>query len=164
MQGARVAELRDADGATEVSSLVCSSSSRLVAVGHQDGKVRLWERDSLAMRVALDGHRASVAALSFSDDGTLLASGAFDTDIIVWDVVAEAGLYRLRGHKDAVTAVAFIPGGGTGGRLVSASKDSLIKVRASRGSRPTLAPRPNCLPSPSLHFTLPFAACASSHA
>ncbi|KAJ1493201.1 WD40-repeat-containing domain protein [Baffinella frigidus] len=126
--GAKVAELRDPEGSAEVASLTVSSSSRLVGVGHQDGKVRLWERDSLEMRVALDGHRAVAGALAFNDDGTLLASGSFDTDVIVWDVVAESGLYRLRGHKDAVTAVCFIAGGGGPGRLVSASKDSLIKV------------------------------------
>ena len=43
----------------------------------------------------------------------------------MWDVAAEAGLYRLRGHRDMVTDVAFVE---RGGRLLSASKDSHVRV------------------------------------
>jgi len=125
--GSAVATMRDADADAEVTSLAADSSGRLVASGYQDGKVRLWDRASWTLRVALDGHRSAVACVAFSADGQLLATGSHDTDIIVWDCVAESGMFRLRGHKDAVTAVAFIPGNGSG-RLVSGSKDSLIKV------------------------------------
>ena len=125
--GTAVATMRDTENEAEVSSLTADSSGRLVASGYHDGKVRLWDRASWTLRVALDGHRSAIASVAFSIDGQLLASGSHDTDIIVWDCVAESGMFRLRGHKDAVTAVCFLPGEGSG-RLVSGSKDSLIKV------------------------------------
>ena len=43
----------------------------------------------------------------------------------MWDLAAEAGLYRLRGHRDAVTDVLFVE---RGNRLISASKDSHVRV------------------------------------
>jgi len=125
--GTAVATMRDTDSDAEVSSLAADSTGRLIASGFQDGKVRLWDRASWTLRVALDGHRSAISSIAFSADGQLLASGSHDTDIIVWDCVAESGMFRLRGHKDAVTAVSFLPGEGSG-RLVSGSKDSLIKV------------------------------------
>jgi U3 small nucleolar RNA-associated protein 12 len=125
--GSPVATMRDTDSDAEVSSLAADASGQLVASGYQDGKVRLWDRASWTLRVALDGHRSAIASVVFSSDGQLLASGSHDTDIIVWDTVSESGMFRLRGHKDAVTSLCFIAGEGSG-RLVSGSKDSLIKV------------------------------------
>ena len=102
--GTAVATMRDTENEAEVSSLSADSSGRLVASGYHDGKVRLWDRASWTLRVALDGHRSAIASVAFSVDGQLLASGSHDTYLSGWDCVAESGMFRLRGHKDAVTA------------------------------------------------------------
>jgi len=172
--------MRDTDLDAEVSSLGADSTGRLIASGFQDGKVRLWDRASWTLRVALDGHRSAISSIAFSADGQLLTSASHDTDIIVWDCVAESGMFRLRGHKDAVTVVSFLPGEGSS-RLVSDSKDSLIKVweidaqycvQTITGHRSEVwsiatdsvscqaAPTPNCASGPStprktlIHFHL----------
>ena len=75
--------------------------------------------------VKLHGHRKKVECLAFNKDNSMLVSGGDDTDIIVWDIVSRQGRFRLRGHKDAVTACAFLAGDK---RLISASKDTLLKV------------------------------------
>ena len=92
----------------------------LLAVGHADGRVRLWDVAERRMDASLAGHSSAVTCLAFDDDcgggqegaggasGNLLASGGADTDVVVWDVGAEAGLFRLRGHAAPITAVCFV--------------------------------------------------------
>jgi U3 small nucleolar RNA-associated protein 12 len=66
-----------------------------------------------------------VTALRYNKSGSLLASGGKDTDLVIWDVLGETGLFRLRGHRDQVTDVLFLA---RGNRLVSSSKDSVVRV------------------------------------
>jgi U3 small nucleolar RNA-associated protein 12 len=89
--------------------------------------VRVWTWAG-ELQVTLNGHRGAVTALSFNRNATQLLSGAADTDVIVWDLVAEAGLFRLRGHRDAVTGVCLLE---EHSKIVSCSKDTLLKVRVS---------------------------------
>lgn len=107
-------------------------------------QIRLWNLASCECECTFNGHHGPVTAVRFSSNGSLLASGATDTDIVLWDVTGEAGLFRLRGHRGQITDLAFIdtkspsPDLGTTtspasattglGRLVSGSKDELIKV------------------------------------
>jgi U3 small nucleolar RNA-associated protein 12 len=129
--GTLVASLRDdsVSNPSPITALSCSHrEGRMVAAGHSDGSVRLWDRVVLNLVVTLEGHRSSVSCIAWHMDNTLVASGSLDTDIIVWDPVQESGLYRLRGHKDAVTALAFFSTSEGESRLASASKDGLVKI------------------------------------
>lgn len=113
-----------------------STARSACAAGYSDGTVRLWDLTKDEMVVALTGHRKGVSAVCFDGDGARLASGGRDTDVVVWDLVAEAGLFRLRGHKDEVTAIRFLrtkhdagpAGGGRAEHLITASKDTFLKV------------------------------------
>ena len=109
-------------------SFLASPQRPLLAVGHADGRVRLWDVSERRMDASLAGHSSAVTCLAFDDDcgggggigeegedggtsgggGNLLASGGADTDVVVWDVGAESGLCRLRGHAAPVTAVCFV--------------------------------------------------------
>jgi len=100
----------------------------LLAAGHADGRVRLWDVSERRMDASLAGHSSAVTCLAFDDDcggggggeegieggeggggvGNLLASGGADTDVVVWDVGSESGLCRLRGHAAPITAVCFV--------------------------------------------------------
>eukprot|EP00727_Mastigamoeba_balamuthi_P004571 m51a1_g14111 hypothetical protein (962) ;mRNA; f:124163-127631 len=97
----------------------------VVAAGHDDGVVRVWDERCPGEPVVLAGHRGAVACLAFDAEGAALASGGRDTDVVVWDVQAQRGLFRLRGHTGEVTAVCFSASARV---LFSASKDAVVKA------------------------------------
>lgn len=109
----------------EVVRLELDPTAQTLAVGHFDGRVRLWDLASGTERVALYGHRRAITALRFDKAGLQLASGSADTDVVVWDVAAETGLFRLHGHRDQVTDLVFLD---SGRLLASCGKDALLKL------------------------------------
>lgn len=108
----------------EVTRLCPSPDGLSLAVGYQDGSIRIFSLLSGESSVTFNGHKAAVTALSYDQLGGRLVSGSQDTDVIVWDVINESGLYRLKGHKDAVTQAIFLTGKNL---LVTSGKDTLVK-------------------------------------
>ncbi|KAJ6658330.1 hypothetical protein lerEdw1_020602 [Lerista edwardsae] len=108
----------------EVTALCPSPDGLHLAVGYEDGSIRIFSLLSGEGDVTFNGHKAAVTALKYDALGGKLASGSKDTDVIVWDVISESGLYRLKGHKDAVTQVLFLKDKNI---LVSSAKDTLVK-------------------------------------
>ncbi|KYO28787.1 WD repeat-containing protein 3 isoform X1 [Alligator mississippiensis] len=108
----------------EVTSLCPSPDGLHLAVGYEDGAVRVFSLLNGEAIVTFNGHKASVTALKYDQLGGRLVSGSKDTDVIVWDIINESGLYRLKGHKDAVTQVLFLR---EKNLLVSSGKDTLVK-------------------------------------
>ena len=101
-----------------------SPNNRQLAVGYEDGVVRLFDLNSGECLVTFSGHKSAVTCLAFDTDGMRLVSGAKDTNIIVWDTVSEAGLYRLSGHKGPITKCCFLEQQNI---LISSSLDTLVK-------------------------------------
>jgi U3 small nucleolar RNA-associated protein 12 len=96
-----------------------------LAVGYQNGSIRLWNTETREILMTFDGHKSRITVLQFrsvyfnficactlyflcSLDGHLLFSGATDTDIVCWDVTSRSGLFRLRGHTNQVTALRLL--------------------------------------------------------
>jgi WD40 repeat protein len=71
---------------TDVSRYALSRDSRLLALGDEEGRIRLLEVASGKEVQQLRGHRGSIASLEFSQDGVFLASGSHDTTALVWDI------------------------------------------------------------------------------
>ncbi|NWX86563.1 WDR3 protein, partial [Nothoprocta ornata] len=107
----------------EVSCLCPSPDGLHLAVGYEDGSIRVFSLVSGEANVTFNGHKAAVTALKYDHLGGRLVSGSKDTDVIVWDVINESGLYRLKGHKDAITQVLFLKRN----LLVTSGKDTLVK-------------------------------------
>ncbi|XP_066124256.1 WD repeat-containing protein 3 isoform X2 [Saccopteryx bilineata] len=108
----------------EVTCLCPSPDGLHLAVGYEDGSVRIFSLLSGEGNVTFNGHRAAITSLKYDQLGGRLASGSKDTDIIVWDVINESGLYRLKGHKDAITQALFLR---EKNLLVSSGKDAVVK-------------------------------------
>ena len=92
-------------------TIAFSADGALLASGHVDGAVHLWDLASgkeLPVRLR---HEASVACLSFSADGSKLASGGLDSNLKIWDVpAARAGEARreLLRQPAGVTSVSYL--------------------------------------------------------
>lgn len=116
-----------------VSSMALHPEGDRLAVGYDDGTIRVWNIMEKTNDLTLNGHRGAVACLSYNQEGSLLVSGSNDTHVIVWDCVGENGLFRLHGHKNIVTDVVFITLDATSSTdavhfLATASTDKFIKI------------------------------------
>ncbi|XP_078372501.1 WD repeat-containing protein 3-like [Oculina patagonica] len=108
----------------EVTALQVSPDQQVLAVGYEDGTVKLWKLEDKSCQVTFSGHKSAVSILIFDDSGGRLVSGSRDTDVIVWDTVNEAGVYRLKGHKGQITQCYFMKSQNI---LITSSKDSFVK-------------------------------------
>jgi WD40 repeat protein len=110
-----------------VTSLAFSSSGQeqLLASGHIDDTVRLWDVHTRECVAVLKGHTDSVESMAFSPDGRLLASASGDRTVRLWDVVERRAAQVLRDHTDWVYGVSFSP---DGRQLASASDDRTVRL------------------------------------
>ncbi|XP_008831115.1 WD repeat-containing protein 3 isoform X2 [Nannospalax galili] len=108
----------------EVTCLCPSPDGLHLAVGYEDGSIRIFSLLSGEGNITFNGHKVAVTSLKYDQLGGRLASGSKDTDVIVWDVINESGLYRLKGHKDAVTQALFLR---EKNLLVTSGKDTMVK-------------------------------------
>jgi U3 small nucleolar RNA-associated protein 12 len=127
VQGACLEQLPQ-ERSTSVSEALCirhSPNSSMLAAGHADGCIRLWNTIESSCIAVFHSHSRAVTALAFNAAGGYLASGSQDTDIILWDVAGEVGMYKLHGHTNQVTALAVLD---EQNKLISAGKDGFIRV------------------------------------
>jgi WD40 repeat protein len=108
-----------------VTAVAFPPSGGLIATGHDDSAVRVWELAGERLMQELRGHEQAVSALAFSPDGTRLASAGEDKVIRVWEVGSGKLLGSLPGHTDRVPALAWSP---DGSRLYSAGWDTTARV------------------------------------
>lgn len=108
----------------EVTALAKSPDKKHIAVGYNDGMIKVFDVTSGDVAVNFSGHKSTITALKYDHQGMRLVSGGKDTDVIVWDIVNEAGLFRLKGHKGQITQVFFLKQKDV---LISSSKDTFVK-------------------------------------
>jgi serine/threonine protein kinase len=95
-------------------SLAWSPGGALLASGHVDGGVHVWDVEQGEEVPVKLRHDALVGALAFSPDGSTLATGCMDSNLRLWDVdAALAGQARreLLRQPAGVTALAYAGGG-----------------------------------------------------
>lgn len=118
-----------------VVAIAFHEPTNIMAAGHNDGSIKVWDLTSGSVMVTFQGHRSTISALKFDRTGTRVISGSADASIIMWDLVGEEGLFKLKGHKSQITGIAFLsedPGSKQDDEfedyVVSVSKDGLIKL------------------------------------
>jgi WD40 repeat protein len=88
-----------------------SPDSQLVAAGHSDGRVYVWDIASGKTRFILEGHSDFVTGVDFSPDGTTLASSSDDGTIRLWSVGTGRLVRVIAGFLDATSSVRYSPEG-----------------------------------------------------
>jgi WD40 repeat protein len=92
-----------------------SADGKLVATGGtNENSVKVWDAESGALKLTLEGHEKGVLSLAFSPDGQTLVSGSYDNTVRQWDV--RKGTFRQAFTEDSLSAVfsvAYSPDGRT---------------------------------------------------
>ncbi|EGD79782.1 WD-repeat protein [Salpingoeca rosetta] len=108
------------------ATAVCLVSQTLVATGHDNGLVSLWNRNSLQLVCTLSGHTGRVTSLATTDNnGAWLVSGSQDNTLRVWDVNTFRCYTMLQGHTAAITSLTAIP---NTNMVASGSEDATVCI------------------------------------
>lgn len=100
------ATTRVRDGASFLHCLTFSPDGALIATGHRDSTVILWDVATRTIAGTLRGHSGEVYSIAFSPNGSTLASGSSDETVMLWDVATRANSTTLRANSP-VTSVAY---------------------------------------------------------
>lgn len=108
-----------------VISLAFDTDGKVLASGHKDGTIRLWDVATGKVIKTLEGHADIVTSVIFWPDGKTLGSGSLDRTIKIWNVGTGKENATLEGHSGGVSSIALNTEGKT---LASGSLDRTIKV------------------------------------
>ena len=95
-------------------SVSFSPDGKTLALGAEDGTVRLCDMPSARERQVLRGHALTVRSVAFSPDGSLLVSASQEGRVVLWDAIrgAERRVLVTDGPVP-IRSVAFSPDGRT---------------------------------------------------
>ena len=115
-------------------SIAYTSDGRYIAVGDDNGDVRLFSVETGQLHLRCPGHADVVSCVVFSPDGSLMASASYDNTIRIWNAHDGHCVDILLGHKGWVYSIAF---GADNRSLASASEDGTARLwdLQSGGSR-----------------------------
>jgi WD40 repeat protein len=84
-------------GVSQYWPTALAPDDRTVAIGGEDGSVRLLDLETGKQRAALGRHVAEVFGAAFTPNGRRLVTTGADSDVILWDVERAAAGETLSG-------------------------------------------------------------------
>ena len=98
-------------GAINDISLLNTGEMLIVAAGHVDGNITIWDaqRKSLFTEIKENSQGKEVRTICFSPDGKYLISGGFDNKIKIYDILNNFNLASELEHNDKVVSVRWHP-------------------------------------------------------
>ena len=88
-----------------------SHDATRVAVGFEDGSIRLYRLDVPDTGRVFTGHRYKVTRLDFAPDGTRLLSAARDGTVRIWDLVGASSVVTIRPKGLVIQSARFTQDG-----------------------------------------------------
>jgi WD40 repeat protein len=70
------------------SCMKISPNGRFLALGRENGEIKLWDAEKEKVIATLRGHTGLVKSLAFSANSKLLASGSDDRMVMLWELVS----------------------------------------------------------------------------
>ena len=115
-----------------VATVAFSPDNRHIITGHEDGTLRLWNRQDAKIQKLFISNigtpfmedNAAVTSVVFSSDGRYIVSGGQDKQIRVWNRAGKLSK-RFLGHELGVKSLAFSPDDQL---IVSASRDGTVRL------------------------------------
>ena len=108
-----------------VYAVAVSPDNKTIATGGSDQTVRLWNADTLAPKLSLQGHAGPIFSLSFSQDGKRLASSGWDKTVRIWDAASGQLIKSWEGHHGDIWSVSYSP---DGKMLATGGTDAVAKL------------------------------------
>lgn len=114
-----------------VNVLAFNADGTLLASGHEDRCLRVWDLVNMRELGVLAGHTGTVSCLEFSPDGNYIASGSTDRHVLLWDLRIGQSVASFPGHEDMVLSLSFSPDGST---ILSGSSDRSARMWRTDGT------------------------------
>ncbi|KAG8792121.1 hypothetical protein FRC12_007121 [Ceratobasidium sp. 428] len=109
-----------------VYDVAFSLDGRRIVSACEDGVVRVWDAETGAAIMSLQGHTSGVTCVAYSPGGQRIASGSVDNTVRIWDTRTGFEVCEpLEGHRSSVLCLAF---SAAGKYLASGSSDHLVRV------------------------------------
>ena len=90
-------------------SIFSKGNNTIVAVGHSDGLVTIWDYSKQCVIKEIYDHNKEVRSVAFSPDGKYLLSGSFDSTIKIYDINNNFNNIGKLEHGDKVVSCKWHP-------------------------------------------------------
>ncbi len=94
-----------------INVVTFNTDGNVLASGHKNGSIRLWDINSGYSIQTLKGHADAISTLSFSPDGHTIASTSKDATVRLWDIATGKQEQALAAYQKTIWHVKFYPNG-----------------------------------------------------
>lgn len=114
------------NGSAMIACMDFSSPGNIMATGHNNKTIRIWDPRSSGqevMKLVLRSHTGWVSSVAFSPTSPHhLISGGYDTAVKLWDIRSKVPLHSIKEHGEKVLATHWL----TSDRLASGGADKKV--------------------------------------